>query len=283
MKRCKDEMVNTVVNEGPSSKQLVNEHYQQRGYVATGEANRFLVYEGVSKARLPKLNDVVDVLWDAQGEWFRGRLVKQRGRIRVFRFDVMYDDGDYLTHDLNEEHWRFASDVSKTYEPGEVEELRRDFEEQSFSVSTIEATNQQSRKKSSRRRSESFMKQTSSQSNSDLLKTKTKSQKRASKKRKENGIIRNESALPTLSIIRLGHLMFSNQCTRFEGLADDVTSPVSARSMDVSHSKSSAQEPAYIDTAPLHSVATFASRNRDAHLPFRKRQVVRSNGKLRTI
>lgn len=61
------------------------------------------------------------------------KLIKKRGRIRVFRYDVMYEDGDYSTHDLNDEFQSFLDTPSAVYEPGDIEELRRYFEE-SFSI-----------------------------------------------------------------------------------------------------------------------------------------------------
>lgn len=84
--------------------------------------------------RLPKVGDVVVVMWDGYGdvqEWYRGKLMKQRGR-RHFYFDIVYDDGDKQTQDLNEEHWHFAKDSENCFEPGEVEELRRELAECSY-------------------------------------------------------------------------------------------------------------------------------------------------------
>lgn len=86
--------------------------------------------------RLPKMGDDVVVMWDGYGdvqEWYRGRLMKQRGR-RPFYFEIIYDDGDKQSQDLNDEHWHFVDDSENSFEPGEVEELRRELGERSFKV-----------------------------------------------------------------------------------------------------------------------------------------------------
>lgn len=84
--------------------------------------------------RLPQVGDYVEVWWDGDERSYRGHLVKKRGRVHPFRFDFDYDDGDRQTHDLNEERWCFVDMPDKWYEPGDVEELKRELSERPFSA-----------------------------------------------------------------------------------------------------------------------------------------------------
>lgn len=231
------------------------------------DANKFLVYDGASKARLPKVNDLVDVLWDAQNEWFRGRLLKQRGRIRVFRFDILYDDGDFLTHDLNEEHWRFANDLTKTYEPGEVEELRRDLEEQSFSITTSGTIRKQ--KKSGR----PGVKTTNNDATKSMSALTGMVKRRMPKKvMGKNDPMKSESMLPTLISAHQNELDYKSRGTLFQPI-NEATSPVSFRSIDRIHFQT-ADHCHGMDNSSS-SGALSVQPNDEAHLPFRKRRVVR--------
>lgn len=84
--------------------------------------------------RLPQVGDYVEVWWDGDERSYRGHLVKKRGRVHPFRFEFNYDDGDKQTHDLNEELWCFVDTPDKWYEPGEVEELKRELSERPFTL-----------------------------------------------------------------------------------------------------------------------------------------------------
>lgn len=98
--------------------------------------------------RLPKVGDVVVVMWDGYcdtQEWYRGKLMKQRGR-RHFYFDIFYDDGDKQTQDLNDEHWYFAECCENCFEPGEVEELRRELGESSYKAKLKKRPSKQNRR-----------------------------------------------------------------------------------------------------------------------------------------
>lgn len=86
--------------------------------------------------RLPKIGDYVEVWWDGDERSYRGHLVKKRGRVHPFRFDIDYDDGDKQTHDLNEERWCFVETPDKWYDYGDVEELKRELSERPFLAAT---------------------------------------------------------------------------------------------------------------------------------------------------
>lgn len=233
------------------------------------DSKRFLVYDGVSKGRLPKVNDLVDVLWDAQNEWFRGRLLKQRGRIRVFRFDILYDDGDFLTHDLNEEHWRFVNDMTKTYEPGEIEELRRDLEEKSFSIATAGSIRKQ--RKPGRRDA-----RTTNSDPTQSMSALPSMVKRRMPKRVvgRNDSMKSDSMLPTLINTPQNEIDFTARRTIFQPI-NEATSQVSFRSIDNAHF----QTTGHCHGMDISSTSGVGSvhRNDETHLPFRKRRVVRPN------
>lgn len=234
------------------------------------DTNKLLVYDGVSKARLPKVNDLVDVLWDAQNEWFRGRLLKQRGRIRVFRFDILYDDGDFLTHDLNEEHWRFVNDPGKTFEPGEVEELRRDLEEQSFSIPTAAPIR---KKRTFDRRGTRSTNNGATQSMSALP---TMGKRRMPRNvNGKNDAMKSESVLPNLDNSHQNVSDYKCRGMLFQPI-NDASSPLSIRSLEGSHIQTSG----HCNDMVNHSAIGESSMhgNDETHLPFRKRRVVRPSG-----
>lgn len=73
----------------------------------------------------PAVGDVVEILWEGEGAYFRGNLVRHDGG--PFRFQVVYDDGDRETVDLDAEFWRYAESTAvglhKSFVPGDVAEL----------------------------------------------------------------------------------------------------------------------------------------------------------------
>eukprot|EP00177_Eucheuma_denticulatum_P003566 GFKZ01006455.1.p1 GENE.GFKZ01006455.1~~GFKZ01006455.1.p1 ORF type:complete len:371 (+),score=63.15 GFKZ01006455.1:305-1417(+) len=82
--------------------------------------------------RRPRVGDVVDVFWDDRQVYYRGRLVK-RYYPHPFGFYIRYDDGDYISTDLNCFMWHYAADPNALmpsccdhpddFQEGQLEEL----------------------------------------------------------------------------------------------------------------------------------------------------------------
>lgn len=236
------------------------------------------VYDSVRMTRLPKVKDEVEVLWDAHDEWFRGHLVKQRGRVRVFRFDVQYDDGDFLTHDLNEEHWRFADDRSKTYEPGEIEELHREMEEQSFTVPSAKSNQKQSKPKRQNGSVGIGKKREATLSLPDLP-ISSKRQHRESKISRRNDKTKSEYVLPSLQIDDChkdnGDHGMGIRLQQYNPI-HELTSPVSVKSTDAAPLKSTPTSCGLnMKTADTSSSVDHLELNKEKHLPLRKRRSIR--------
>lgn len=100
--------------------------YQTRRPPTIGTKNNYL------KSRLPRLGDTVEVWWDGNQQLYRGKIVKCRGRVHIFRFEIHYDDGDIQVHNLNEEWWRFGDTPDTWYEPGDVDEIKRDQDSKTY-------------------------------------------------------------------------------------------------------------------------------------------------------
>lgn len=85
-----------------------------------------------SPRRRPRVGDIVDVFWDDRQVYYRGRLVK-RYYPHTFGFYIRYDDGDYISTDLNCFMWHYASDSNALvtsccenqddFQEGQLEEL----------------------------------------------------------------------------------------------------------------------------------------------------------------
>ena len=69
-----------------------------------------------SPSRMPKLADIVDILWEDRSQVFRGVLQTGRGS----QFTVLYEDGDIFSHDLDDHVWRFADGMCEWWQPGDM-------------------------------------------------------------------------------------------------------------------------------------------------------------------
>lgn len=78
--------------------------------------------------RAPRAGDQVDVAWDDRDQVFRGRLerriARRPGRNALpFEFEVLYDDGDTVIHDMDTMRWRYANS-RRWYLPGDLSDVR---------------------------------------------------------------------------------------------------------------------------------------------------------------
>lgn len=73
---------------------------------------------------LPCAGDLVEVLWEDRGCYFRGRLQTALQKF-PFRFQVAYDDGDNLSERLDDRYWRLLDRHSgiliAEYAPGDLD------------------------------------------------------------------------------------------------------------------------------------------------------------------
>lgn len=78
--------------------------------------------------RAPRAGDQVDVAWDDRDQVFRGRLERRISRrpgrnALPFEFEVLYDDGDTVIHDMDTMRWRYANS-RRWYLPGDLSDVR---------------------------------------------------------------------------------------------------------------------------------------------------------------
>lgn len=86
-----------------------------------------------SSHRKPKVGDFVDVYWDDRNVYYRGKLVKRWPTV-PFGFYIRYEDGDYISTNLDHFSWHFAlpgADMwrqccarATDFYPGQLDELR---------------------------------------------------------------------------------------------------------------------------------------------------------------
>lgn len=57
--------------------------------------------------RRPRVGDIIDVYWDDRNVYYRGKLVKRWPKAS-FGFYIRYDDGDYISTNLDHYSWHFA-------------------------------------------------------------------------------------------------------------------------------------------------------------------------------
>lgn len=63
----------------------------------------------------PSVGDFVEVWWDGEDTYFRGKLVNQNHS--PMSFLIAYDDGDQQFHDLDQELWRYVEDTTPEWLP----------------------------------------------------------------------------------------------------------------------------------------------------------------------
>lgn len=79
----------------------------------------------------PKTGFLVDVFWEDRNTIFRGLVATRQSRNKS-NFLIHYDDGDSITHDMNDKYWRYVDGAGKWFEPGDIAELVRDQADHTF-------------------------------------------------------------------------------------------------------------------------------------------------------
>lgn len=87
----------------------------------------------VHENQLPKVGDMVDVLWETSpsSQWYTGKLTRRSVKTH-FRFNISYEDGDQQQQDLNNHTWRFTRRPEREFEPGDIEELKRETKQRAY-------------------------------------------------------------------------------------------------------------------------------------------------------